>query len=310
VVALSAGILVGTLIVLLQIRQAVSRVRDLRGRYQYSPTSEGSLFCNYVDVAVLQRLATDLGIEPNPTQVEEHRAKRFSRGLGLRLGRGEVRAGREDESGRKETYALPFDPERLTAGVIDRLRETDRVDLGLGFAPSGAAAQWHTLLELLGGEGDGESDRGLPPDLKRRVGDLVNKALAGEKADHFRRVAEERPYALVEGLWRVGNALGDKRGIILELAELHSYPRDKLPMPATLTLQVPIEFDSVGFSGGAGFTPRGAQRIKSAESVVCGVLGTPESFQSGLLRMTPVVVFDRVGGRPFEPYGPSEFLGT
>jgi hypothetical protein len=248
----------------------------------------GAVVCDFVDAGTLSTLATQYGVEPRPEEVETAEGVKRDAGAEAGVSASKLRVGGERSETLRALYRVRFDPHVLTEEVLSAL---DR-QMALRSDLTGIPAVGLDELRALAGDDSGMLS----------VEEIWDRMVATAKAKQFEAAARADDYLLLNGQWLVNQGGSDE--VELGLAELREGDTTS-EMPRGVSLIVPVLLGPVGDSGDAILTAQGRQRLKPGTRLRASVFGRSASYQSRehSLRVIPVAVFSRVGGRASGGHG-------
>jgi len=280
----TAGALVGSLTSLYRSRRTQSALERLDvGVRQAGLAKTGALLCDYVDAVAIDTLASQYGVPRSPDEVERGRGSKSTAKAGI--GAGGVEAGVESEVSdtARVLYKLRFDPNILTANVLDTLDAQRLLDKDLMRVPAVDADELN-------------KEAAQNPGLKN-VGELLHHAQTGAKLRDFTAAVKEDRFLLIENEWQVEGPPGGPP-IDLKATQMGKTD-DAVALPTGVSLTVPIH---AGFNVNATdalITGQGRVRFQVGTTIRAVVFGRPGALDEGTrsFSVTPISIFSRVGRR-------------
>jgi hypothetical protein len=271
------------------LRQITRRSAELAARLEATPSSQGTILCNYVDTTTLLQVAAARGVALEPTLFETTKSTRDTRGVkAIFKGVLEGRSESEEQESERNVRELPFNAGSLTARVLMSLERDDLLIKSPFIHILSEPPEEAELKAAL-------HKAGVDPEIAERVQrDLHHRAerrLSDAVMHLLREAGENASYMLVQGIWKM-SVTADL--VAMSLAWFNTSPAgDTMKfLPERVHIEV-----FLASRGDVVLTPRGLTRLHQGVegNVRLSVFGTAEPFEDGQLRITPIVVFDRAG---------------
>lgn len=266
------------------------------------PVTRGVLVCDWVDVAYLQTVAKQKHVAPEPIRSERGRADAVQTSLAGGIGRALRTALRtENRTDERDYFEHIQDANALLVEVLRALSEEGRLQQDIDQVFGNPVLVGDTLDEMI------RAAKNVPglEAARQAVQTLQATAAKQTKIDHWRYLAQQSRFALVESTWEVTDIgtpdPGEEQELMLRLTKLTQAPLQGgmfhgNPPEVLTTIDMPDEFGLFVRLAKKHLTDQGRARLIDGSSLQAGVFGTTGQFDEAAeeLWLTPIAVFARV----------------
>lgn len=250
------------------------------------PAAAGVLVSDYADMEMLQTIAQQKEIDPEPVESERGRKVGRESSVGAQKYLFFWRRSRKASEEEKARYEHRADHNVLLAAVLNALDNDNELRRNLAQKPEVSLGNSHVMDELASmAESHSEAQT-----AREALTTITSRLMAEQKRKEFERAVEANAFVLLEGMWVI-----HKRDshLILQLGQLIPAQRlygpddtDSVDMPDGVSLEVKIPYQAL--------SEQGRDRL-DADEQSAAVFGVATKALNGTLSLTPFAVFSRFG---------------
>lgn len=257
------------------------------GEFDQDPArgaGEGVLVADFLDANVLESIAEQKNIEPEPKESEKGSSTSKEASVGLQR----VPVVGKFAGSKSEQEKLKFEHRKdhnvMLAAVLKQLEEDNELRRDLDEVPAVSLGDEYVMEQLA----EMAEEHSEAKTTREGLFTLRSRLMAEEKQKEYGRAVETGDFVLVEGKWHIRDTGDGRRQLHLAQLRVH----DDFPEGPPEYKDAPEGVNLVVNFDAGRLTDQGKDRLAASEQRAA-VFGTPSAYSSGTLTVSPVAIFGR-----------------